>query len=113
MLALRRAVELCSGCAAAYNQLGIQQREEGRFAEAEQSYLAAIAANPDYALAYYNLGVLYGLYQGRPDLALQYYEAYKERRRPEAVEQNDVVDKWIIDLRRRVGEPGQAAGSSS
>lgn len=113
MLALERAVALCSGCAVAYNQLGIQQREQGRFAEAEQSYLAAIEANPDYALAYFNLGVLYDLYQGRPDLALQYYEAYRQRRRPEAIEQNDVVDKWIIDLRRRVGEPGKAAEAAS
>jgi len=105
MLALQRAVQVCSGCAVAYNQLGILQRQQGRFQDAEQSYLAAIAANPEYALAYFNLGVLYDLYQGRPELALQNYEAYKARRRPDAVEQKDAVDNWIIDLRRRVGEP--------
>lgn len=109
MLALQRAIEVCSGCAVAYNQLGILQRRQGRFQDAEQSYLAAIAANPDYALAYFNLGVLYDLYQGRPDLALQNYEAYKARRRPESIEQKDVVDTWIIDLRRRVGEPQKTA----
>jgi len=109
MLALQRAVEICSGCAAAYNQLGILEREHGRFGEAEQAYLAAIAADPDYALAYFNLGVLYDLYQGREELALQYYEAYKARRRPVATDKKDIVDKWIIDLRRRVGEPPKAA----
>jgi len=109
MRSLERAVEICSECAIAYNELGIQQREEGRFGEAEQSYLAAIAADPDYALPYFNLGVLYDLYQGRPDLALEHYEAYTLRRRPGAADQKDVVDTWIIDLRRRVGGPQKAA----
>ncbi|MFQ5636008.1 MAG: tetratricopeptide repeat protein [Gammaproteobacteria bacterium] len=110
---LQRAVDVCSGCAAAYNQLGIVQRQQGRFTEAEQAYLAAIEANPDYALAYFNLGVLYELYQGRLELALRYYEAYKLRRRPEVIERKDVVDTWIIDLRRRVGAPGQNAEAAS
>ena len=112
MLALQRAITVCSDCAAAYNQLGIVQRERGEFAAAEKSYLAAIAADSGYALAYFNLGVLYDLYQDRPDLALQYYESFTERRRPEAVENKDVVDKWIIDLRRRTGEPQRAASMS-
>lgn len=110
MLALQRAVEICSGCAVAYNQLGILQRQQGLFDDAEQSYLAAIDANPEYALAYFNLGVLYDLYQGRAELALQYYEEFKARQRPAAGQAGkDVVDTWIIDLRRRVGEPQKTA----
>lgn len=109
MLSLQRAIAVCSDCAAAYNQLGIWQRQRGLFAAAEQSYLTAIESNPDYALAYFNLGVLYDLYQDRPDLALQYYEGFAQRRRPGAIDKQDVVDKWIIDLRRRVGEPQRAA----
>lgn len=109
LVELQTAVAICSDCAVAHNQLGILQRQQGRFSEAEQSYLAAIAADPDYALAYLNLGVLYDLYQGRTELALQYYEEYKARHRPDAVEQSDVVDKWIIDLRRRVDATQKAA----
>ncbi len=71
--------------------------------------IISIDANGDFALAYFNLGVLYDLYLGRPELALQYYEGYQLRRRPAAVDQKDVVDTWIIDLRRRVGKPQQAA----
>ena len=111
--ALRRAVAVCSTCASAYNELGILQRRQGRFAEAEESYLKAITADPGYALAYFNLGVLYDLYKGRSDLALRYYEDYLERA-PDASD-GDIVKKWIIDLRRRIGEPERAAklGESS
>lgn len=105
--ALRRAVDVCSTCAAAYNELGILQRRQGRFAEAEESYLKAIDADPAYALAYYNLAVLYDLYRGRSDLALRYYENYLQR--APGAEDADTVEKWIIDLRRRIGDPEQAA----
>ena len=104
--ALRRAVSICTECAAAYNQMGIVQRQEGNFETAETAYLQAIKADPNYALAYYNLGVLYDLYQGRPDLALKYYRGYVERK-PDS-NGKDVVDKWIIDLQRRVGQSENA-----
>jgi len=106
-LAFRRAITVCTECAPAFNHLGIAQRHKGLFDEAEKSYLRAIEADADYALAYYNLGVLYDLYRGRPDLALQYYEAYVERE-TNATQVKD-VRMWIIDLRRRVGEPQRAA----
>lgn len=106
--ALRRAVMVCSSCASAHNQLGILQREQGRFAEAEQSYLNAIAADPEYALAYFNLAVLYDLYQGRSELALRYYQDYLKRK-PDA-DGDDVVNKWIMDLQRRIDKPERAAG---
>lgn len=107
--AFRRAVSVCAECAPAYNHLGITQRYKGRFEDAERSYLRAIEANSDYALAYYNLGVLYDLYLGRPELALQYYEAYVEHETAAA----DVEDvrMWIIDLRRRVGKSQRTAQS--
>ena len=107
--ALRRAVIVCSSCAAAYNQLGILQREQGRFSEAEQSYLNSIAADPEYPLAYFNLAVLYDLYQGRSELALSYYQDYLKRQ-PDA-QGNDLVNKWIIDLQRRVGKLERTAGA--
>jgi len=107
--AFRRAVSICAECASAYNHLGISQRHKGLFDEAEQSYLLAIEADADYALAYYNLGVLYDLYRGRPELALQYYEAYVEREADSA--DIEAVRKWIIDLKRRVNAPQRAAQS--
>jgi Flp pilus assembly protein TadD len=96
---LQRAVAVCTHCAAPWNELGLVQRRQGRFAEAEQSYLKAIAADPGYANAPFNLAVLYELYLQRPELALEQYGRFRELAAsdPAAVE----VDKWIADLARR------------
>ena len=37
MLALQRAVKLCSACAVAYNELGILERQQGNFDAAEKA----------------------------------------------------------------------------
>ncbi len=84
--------------APALNQLGMLLRRQGKFREAEAAYQRAIAAHPDYALAYYNLGVLNELYLQRLDIALQQYERYQ------ALNSDDKqVEKWIADLKRRIG----------
>ena len=101
------ATSICATCAPAWNQLGILHREHGRFAEAEEAYRQALASDPDYALAHYNLGVLYDLYQGRHAAAVEHYERYVAL----AGGSGDTrqVDRWIADLRRRLGEPPRAA----
>ena len=107
MAALERAIRICTRCAAANNELGIQQRRQGRFADAEKSYLRAIEADSGYALAYYNLGVLHDLYNGRPDLALRYYQIYTEHETDP--ESKALVEKWIADLKRRLGKSQRVA----
>lgn len=102
---LENAVVICTNCAPAWNQLGILLRRQGQFAEAEKAYQQALNLNPDYALAHYNLGVLYDLYQQQPAFAVQHYERYVALRSDDTA----LVDKWITDLRRRIGEPAQAA----
>jgi tetratricopeptide (TPR) repeat protein len=106
---LTRAISVCTDCAVAYNELGILQRQQGRFDDAEQSYLKSIESDPGYALAYLNLGVLYDLYQRRLTLALENYERYVEL----SDDSNSVaeVEKWIADVRRRVGQPAQTGDS--
>ena len=80
---------------AALNQRGLLLRRNGNFLEA--AYLKAVTASPDYALAHYNLGVLNELYLQRLDAALQHFEAYRS-----LVGEDEQVEKWIADLRRRV-----------
>ena len=60
---------------------------------------AAIAANPDYALAYLNLGVLNDLYLQQPQVALVYYQQYRDRLPADA--DTAALDRWIADLQRR------------
>lgn len=108
---LERATAVCSShCGPAFNELGVQYRRQGRFADAEQAYIRAIEAEASYAPVYYNLAVLYELYLPRPELALQNYERYLEAG---GTADSQDVEKWVADLRRRVGAKTAAAGSTS
>jgi hypothetical protein len=49
--------------------------------------------------------VLLDIYLRRPAEALAHYEAYQAS----LSEPNETVGRWIIDLRRRVGNSGDAA----
>lgn len=94
-----QANAVCTSCAPVLNGLGVLYRQQGQFGEAEQAYLKAIELESGYALAYYNLAVLYDLYIQRPELALENYQQYLRL----GSEQSDAeVERWIADLRRRV-----------
>ena len=108
-----RASTVCSHCGPVWNELGVLDRLQGQFAEAEKAYRRAIELEPAYAPAYYNLAVLYELYIPRPDLALENYERYLQLGGTDG--QGQDVEKWAGDLRRRVGattESVRAEGTS-
>ena len=88
----------------ALNQLGQLLRRNGDFSAAEAAYLKAVTVSPDYALAHYNLGVLYELYLQRLDDALTHFEAYQA-----LVGEDKQVEKWIADLRRRIAAAQRTA----
>ena len=104
-----RATQVCQQCGPAWNELGVLARRQGRFADAEQAYLKAIEAQPGYAIAYFNLAMLYELYVPRPELALQNYERYLELGGPAEVDPE--VEKWVADLRRRAANTPTSARS--
>lgn len=101
---LELALGVDPGHAAANTQLGILLREDGKFEEAEAAYRRALETDPDHALAHYNLGVLLDLYLRRTAEALEHYEAYQAT----LAQPNETVARWIIDLRRRVGNADAA-----
>ena len=89
---------------AALNQLGQLLRRNGDFSGAEAAYLKAVTVSRDYALAHYNLGVLYELYLQRLDDALKHFEAYQA-----LVAEDKQVEKWIADLKRRIAAAQRTA----
>jgi len=97
--AFERALAIDPSHAVANTQLGILLREQGEFGAAEQAYRRALDAESGHALAHHNLGVLLDIYLRRPAEALEQYELYQGS----LAEPNEIVGRWIIDLRRRTG----------
>ncbi|HEX7719930.1 MAG TPA: tetratricopeptide repeat protein [Woeseiaceae bacterium] len=94
---IESALQIDPSNAAALNQLGMLKRRQGFFPEAEAAYMKAVTAQPEYALAHYNLGVLNELYLQQLDTALQHFELYLE-----LGGSDEQVEKWVVDLKRRI-----------
>ena len=106
---LRSAVERNGNNAAAFNQLGIVYRKLGRFKEADEAYQRAVQIDPNYALAYLNLGVLCDLYLQQPQRALEAYERYLAL----ASAPDAKVNSWVTELKKRIGsEPRSCEGAN-
>ena len=104
--AFRQAIASNSNNINAYNQYGYYLRQQGKFSEAEQRYLQALEAWPDSADSHLNLGILYDLYMGKLQMALQHYQSYQSL----LDEPERKVKGWIIDTQRRLKKRTQSAG---
>ena len=82
------------------NQLGIAYRQQGQFAQARDAYQRALAQDPGYAAAVLNLGILYDLYLGDTQRALEQYARYLSL----LPNGDPTVSKWVADLKNR--KPG-------
>jgi Flp pilus assembly protein TadD len=82
-----------------HNQLGIAYRKAGRFADARAAYERAIAADPAFADAECNLGILLDLYLDDPAAALPHYERYQAL----AGDTDTRAAAWLAELRTRLG----------
>lgn len=98
--ALQTAVQRNGASAVAWTELGATQRLRGKFQDAADSYQKAIAADPNYAPAYRNLGVVSDLFLADPERALSAFERYKE-----LTGEDKPVSSWIAELRQRTGKP--------
>lgn len=80
------------------NHLAVLYRKKGRFADAKDMLEAAIATDPYYATAYYNLGILYELYLQVPEKALENYQFYLDLQK----KGDKRVTRWVSLLQRQI-----------
>ena len=100
LVVLRQAVERDPGNPRAQHEAAIVLRRTGHFQAAREAYEAALAADPEFALAHRNLGLLCELYLHDLPCALRHYQRYQGL----ADGADQEVELWIIDLRRRMGD---------
>lgn len=78
----------------AHNRLGGVQRKQGNFDAAQKSYEAALNSWGAFAPAHLNLGILFDIYLGDKNKALQHYQTYQLLTQDE----NRKVKGWIADI---------------
>jgi len=94
--ALAKATERAPWDAQTWTEYGITLRQAGKFAEARAAYEHAIKANPSYAPAHRNLGVLLDLFLEDPLTAQSEFETYKT-----LTGEDKPVSGWLAELRAR------------
>jgi tetratricopeptide (TPR) repeat protein len=80
-----------------WNALGIQHRQQGRFADAKAAYEQALALQPGHADALLNQAILHDLYLGDRAQALALYTRWLAQR-PAG---DATVARWLADLKNR------------
>jgi len=80
------------------NHLAVLYRLKGKFTQARDMLDAAIATDPYYANAYYNLGILYELYLQQPEKALENYQLYLDLKKGG----DKQVSQWVSLLQRQL-----------
>ncbi len=89
----------------AYNQLGILARQQGEFEKAEAYYQQALNVWPEHAPSHRNLAILYDLYMGKLEPALEHYQRYQQL----LPSDDRQVTGWIVDLQRRLNSSNTGA----
>jgi len=94
--ALAKATERAPWDAQTWTEYGLTLRQAGKFAEARAAYEHAVKANPSYAPAHRNLGVLLDLFLEDPVTAQSELETYKT-----LTGEDKPVTGWLAELRAR------------
>ena len=102
--ALEAALQKAPRSAPLLNQLGIAQRQAGRFEPARSAYEAAIAADPQAPLPPLNLAILQDLYLGDVVQAQALYQRVAELLPADAAQ----INRWLAELKGRKPAPGAA-----
>jgi cellulose synthase operon protein C len=102
--ALQTALQANPNQAGVWNQLGVVQRQQGRFDEARKSYETAMALAPTAPAPQLNLAILYDLYLDQAPRALPLYQRALELLPAEATQ----INRWLAELKTRKATPSGA-----
>ncbi|MEE9343826.1 MAG: tetratricopeptide repeat protein [Gammaproteobacteria bacterium] len=94
---LVKALTLSNDNPAANNLLGIMDRESGDFKGALTAYKRALSNHPEYALAHFNIGILYDIYLQDSHLAQKHFQRYQTL----TGQTDKQVSGWLADIKRR------------
>ena len=89
----RKAAALDPAYPAPQNDVGVLLEEQGRFEEAERSYLQALTLNPNYAEAHANLAMLYERMGNKEKAIVHWLKRY---------ELGDSHDPWTARAEERL-----------
>ena len=107
--ALQAALLKAPGSAPLLNQLGIAQRQQGRFEQARTAYEAAIVADARAPLPHLNLAILHDLYLGEPAKAQVLYQRCVELSPGDATQ----INRWLAELKTRKPAPNSPVSPGS
>ena len=94
---LSKATNVNANNVNAWLALGLLQRQQGMFTQAQNSYVSALKIWKDFPEAQLNLAIVYDLYLNQPENAQQHFEAYlflthyKDKK----------ARKWLAEVKRR------------
>ena len=95
---IQAALKRNPGMAQALNLRGYIESTKGHINKAKELYEKAITSKPDYALAHYNLALLYDVYLQNIPKAIEHYQRYLT-----LIEDKDPKTKdWVEELKRNI-----------
>jgi Tfp pilus assembly protein PilF len=81
------------------NLLASLEQRKGNIVKAESLYLEALAYNPKYALAQYNLALLYDIYFQDIPKAINHYQLYLDNTK----NKDEQTAQWLAGLKSTIG----------
>jgi len=95
---IQKALEKNPEMAQALNMAGFLEEQSGNINKAKHYYEKAIIKKPDYALAYYNLALLYDVYLQNIVEAVKHYQKYLSVLDGE----DKKTENWVKELERNI-----------
>ncbi len=95
-----KAIEINESNVNAYIRLAKVQREQGRFIEAQNTYVQVLSLWPDFPEAHLNLAILYDLYMNKLLQSQRHMEAYQFL----TGGRDTTRASWLAEIQQRTGK---------